>query len=107
MLQATSLAAEAAALPQPWQSAIISQMGRANVKLLRMGGEGIPEEVHEEFAELLVVIDGQMALEVDGQTVVLKSGDYFVIPPGKPHRVLPGSNGTLLLVDADSALPGQ
>ncbi|MBD8162889.1 cupin domain-containing protein [Erwinia persicina] len=72
-----------------------------------MGKEGIPEEVHEHFAELLVVIEGQMTLEIDRQAVVLKSGDYVVIPPGSPHRVLPGSSGTLLLVDAEAPLPGQ
>lgn len=107
MFQATSLFTGAAALPDVWRSAIISKIGQTNVKLIRMGGEGIPDEVHEHFAELLVVIEGQMDLDVDGQRVVLKSGDYFVIPPGSPHRVLPGSSGILLLVDADEALPGE
>jgi len=107
MFQAVSLLTGAAALPDVWRSTIISKIGQANVKLIRMGGEGIPDEVHEHFSELLVVIDGQMDLEVDGQVVALKSGDYFVIPPGSPHRVLPGSSGTLLLVDADEALPGE
>ncbi|WP_455820780.1 cupin domain-containing protein [Pseudomonas cerasi] len=107
MYHAASLLTGAAALPDEWRSVIISQIGQANVKLIRMGGEGIPDEVHEHFAELLVVIDGQMDLAVDGQVVALKSGDYFVIPPGSPHRVLPGSSGTLLLVDADEALPGE
>ncbi|WP_245006690.1 cupin domain-containing protein [Erwinia persicina] len=107
MLKATSLLTGAAALPHTWRSVILSQIGQANVKLIRMGKEGIPEEVHEHFAELLVVIEGQMTLEIDGQGVVLKNGDYFVIPPGSPHRVLPGSRGTLLLVDAEAPLPGQ
>ncbi|WP_342214462.1 cupin domain-containing protein [Erwinia persicina] len=107
MLKATSLLTGAAALPQAWQSVILSRIGQANVKLIRMGKEGIPEEVHEHFAELLVVIEGLMTLEIDRQAVVLKSGDYIVIPPGSPHRVLPGSSGTLLLVDAEAPLPGQ
>ncbi|MEN5016425.1 cupin domain-containing protein [Erwinia sp. Eh17-17] len=107
MLKATSLLSGALSLPQAWQSAIICQTGQANVKLIRMSEEGIPDEVHEDFAELLVVIDGQMTLKIDGQHVPLKSGDYFVIPPGSTHRVLPGSRGTLLLVDADPPLPGQ
>lgn len=107
MFQAASLLTDAAALPDVWRSAIISKIGQANVKLIRMGGAGIADEVHEHFAELLVVIDGQMELEVDGQVLALKSGDYYVIPPGSPHRVLPGSSGTLLLVDADEASPGE
>ncbi|QGU88495.1 cupin domain-containing protein [Erwinia sorbitola] len=107
VLQATSLLTSAAALPQMWQSAIISKTGQANIKLIRMGGDGIPEEVHKGFSELLVVIAGQMELEIAGEIVALKSGEYIVIPPGSPHRVLPGSSGTLLLVDADEALPGQ
>ena len=91
----------AQAFPEVWQSRRLGEVGNAAIKLIKMGGEGIPDEYHSEFDELLVVIDGEMELIVDEQVIVLKTGDYYLIPRGAVHRVSPGSYGSLLLVDAD------
>ncbi|TCW08615.1 mannose-6-phosphate isomerase-like protein (cupin superfamily) [Raoultella sp. BIGb0138] len=94
-----SLAKIALELPEVWQSLILGKVGGANIKLIKMGGPGIPDESHADFDELLVVIEGEMALIVDGQAVILKAGDFYLIPKGASHRVPPGSHGTLLLID--------
>lgn len=88
-------------LPDAWVSHQLGKVGHAAIKLIKMGGQGIADEYHLEFDELLVVIDGEMELVIDGQGVILKTGDYYLIPRGAVHRVSPGSHGTLLLVDAD------
>ena len=64
---------------------------------------GIPPEVHAEFDEALLVVDGRMELEVDGRVIELEAGDFYVVPAGMSHRVLPGSRGTLFLIDAEPA----
>lgn len=94
----TTLAAD---LPAVWRSTVLGSVGNANIKLIKMGGEGIPEESHAEFDELLVVIEGEMQLIVGERTLFLNAGDYYLIPAGAPHRVPPGSYGTLLLVDRE------
>lgn len=66
-----------------------------------MGGEGIPDEFHTGFEELLVVIEGQMTLVMDDKTFLLEAGDYYLVPKEAVHGVLPGSHGTLLLIDAE------
>ncbi|MCS3430011.1 cupin domain-containing protein [Klebsiella sp. BIGb0407] len=91
----------AQAFPEVWQSRRLGEVGNAAIKLIKMGGEGIPDEHHAEFDELLVVIEGEMELVIDEHAVQLKTGDYYLIPRGAIHRVSPGSHGTLLLVDAD------
>ncbi|KGQ06090.1 hypothetical protein BBAD15_g8600 [Beauveria bassiana D1-5] len=58
-----------------------------------MGGEGIPNESHAGFEELLVVIEGQMTLVVNETTFLLEAGDYYLVPKEAVHRVLPGSHG--------------
>ncbi|QXH33675.1 cupin domain-containing protein [Pseudomonas muyukensis] len=65
-----------------------------------MDVQGTPYEVHSEFDEALVLIDGQMHLEVEGEVIAMGAGDLHIVPAGKQHRVLEGSHGTLLLVDA-------
>ena len=90
-------------IPEVWRSRRLAVVGNASIKLIRMGGEGIPDECHPEFDELLVVIEGEMELVVDQQVVRLKTGDYYAIPRGAIHRVSAASYGTLLLVDTDIA----
>lgn len=103
-MHAKSLVNEASALPDAWRSRIIGAIGRANIKLIRMDNHGIPEERHDDFAEALILIEGWLQLDIEGRLIDMNSGDYYVIPPGKTHRVLPGSYGTLLLVDAQSTI---
>ncbi|WP_246856798.1 cupin domain-containing protein [Brenneria corticis] len=103
-MRAKSLTLEASSLPETWKSRILGVIGQANIKLIRMDKGGIPAERHDDFAEALILIEGNLQLDVEGQLIEMKSGDYYLIPRGKTHRVLPGSDGTLLLIDAQSAL---
>ncbi|KQQ49301.1 cupin domain-containing protein [Pseudomonas syringae] len=97
---ARNLVEEAALLPDAWRSRILGTTGGANLKVIRMDANGIPYETHNEFDEALLLIDGQMSLEVEGEVIVMRAGDFHVVPAGKQHRVLKGSYGTLFLVDA-------
>ena len=96
-----SLTTLAGALSDVWRSRLLGQVGQANIKLIKMGGEGIPNECHAKFEELLVVIEGQMTLVVDDKIFTLEAGDYYLIPRKAIHCVLPGSHGTLLLIDEE------
>jgi quercetin dioxygenase-like cupin family protein len=97
---AMNLVEEAALLPQAWRSRILGTTGGANLKVIRMDANGIPYESHCEFDEALLLIDGQMSLEIEGEVIEMRAGDFHVVPAGKKHRVLKGSYGTLFLVDA-------
>lgn len=97
---ARNLVEEAALLPDAWRSRILGTTGGANLKVIRMDTNGIPYETHSEFNEALLLVDGQMSLEVEGDVIVMRAGDLHVVPAGKRHRVLQGSYGTLFLVDA-------
>jgi len=95
-----NLIEEAALLPNAWQSRILGTTGGANLKVIRMDEKGIPYEAHSEFDEALLLIDGQMSLEIEGEVISMRPGDFHVVPAGKRHRVLKGSYGTLFLVVA-------
>lgn len=86
-------------LPEVWRSHILGTVGNANIKVIKMGGEGIPPEVHADFDELLLVLDGELPLVVDGLQFTLKAGEYYFVPKGAWHSVPAGSFGVLLLVD--------
>ncbi|UCJ15769.1 cupin domain-containing protein [Pseudomonas sp. MM211] len=92
---------EAKKLPQAWRSRILGSTAGANLKLIRMDGAGIPYESHSEFDEALLVLEGEMQLELEGEVIHMKSGDFHIVPAGKQHKVLQGSFGILFLVDAE------
>ncbi|HEX2510205.1 MAG TPA: cupin domain-containing protein [Microvirga sp.] len=96
-----NLVKEASALPDAWRSRILGRTGGANLKVIRMDEAGIPFESHAEFDEALLVIEGEMQLEIEGEIVRMQAGDFYIVPAGKSHKVLPGSHGTLFLVDAE------
>ncbi|HJW54096.1 MAG TPA: cupin domain-containing protein [Burkholderiaceae bacterium] len=63
-----------------------------------MDEQSYPAEVHE-FDEALLVLEGQMSLEIDGEVIPVRTGEVFIVPAGIPHAVVQGSTGTLVIVD--------
>ncbi|MFI5979864.1 cupin domain-containing protein [Streptomyces sp. NPDC051555] len=89
-------------LPDAWSSRVVGEVGTACVKVLRM--DELPVEVERhEGPEALLVLDGHLALEVDGRTVTVAPGEVYVVPAGTPHAVRPGSRGTLVIVETRAA----
>ncbi|MBH2958501.1 cupin domain-containing protein [Serratia marcescens] len=87
---------QAAELPEAWRSSVLGRVGAANIKVLRMDARSIADEVHD-YSEGLLVISGR--LQVAGEEVVVRAGQLYQAAAGVPHRVLPGSEGTLVIVD--------
>ncbi|KQV88620.1 cupin [Massilia sp. Root351] len=55
------------------------------------------QEYVQEQDEWVVLLQGEALLQVDGESVQLKSGDYLFIPSRTPHTVLSVSDGALWL----------
>lgn len=85
-------------LPGAWRSVVAGRAAGANIKVLRMDGQAYPNETHD-VDEALLVLEGQMNLEVHGERIAVQSGELLVVPAGTPHAVAPGSRGTLLIID--------
>ncbi|MFJ4092855.1 cupin domain-containing protein [Kitasatospora sp. NPDC089913] len=96
------LSAAASALPAPWASQLLEQVGTAAVKVLRMDGRPLPVESHDN-AEVLVVLDGRLELLLEGAEVTVGPGELHRIPARAEHAVRPGSRGTLLIVEVPEA----
>lgn len=96
-----NLAEEAEGLPHAWRSKVLGRTAGANIKVIRMDEAGIPTESHADFDEGFLVVEGQMTLEIEGRHVVMKAGDFYMVPAGQAHSVLPGARGVLFLIDAE------
>ena len=98
-LEQFDLNALAHGLPQAWKSQLLSGIGAARMRVLRMDGSAAPDERHT-YPESLLVLDGRLRLTVEGCAVDVGAGQLCVIPAGTTHGVAPGSHGTLLIVEA-------
>ena len=81
-----------------WQSTIVGEVGPARIKVLRMDAQPYEAEVHD-YNEGLMVLDGTLMLEVEAETVVVGAGQMYLALAGTRHAVLPGSHGTLAIID--------
>ncbi|WP_175866885.1 cupin domain-containing protein [Burkholderia contaminans] len=88
----------AAAQPAAWKSTIVGEVGPARIKVLRMDAQAYEAEVHD-YNEGLLVLDGRMMLEVAGETIIVEAGQMYLALAGVRHAVLPGSHGTLAIID--------
>lgn len=93
-------------LPDAWRSRVLGKVGTASVKVLRMDEMPVAEEVHAT-SEALVVLSGRLELGLDGGVMSLSAHDLCVVPAGTPHAVLPGSTGTLLIVEVDNEVDDE
>ncbi|MFI0739539.1 cupin domain-containing protein [Streptomyces sp. NPDC021100] len=94
----TDVTGMSARLPEAWSSVVVGRVEAAQIKVLRMDGRPVPEERHET-AEALLVLDGLLRLAVGGRPVDVGPGALYTVPAGTPHAVLPGSHGTLVIVE--------
>lgn len=56
--------------------------------------------------EWVVLLDGGAQLEVDGERVVLRPGDWVLLPAGTPHRLVHTDAGTRWLAVHAQEEPG-
>ena len=56
------------------------------------------EHYHTEAEEVYVVLEGQGAVRVDGETRTIGPGDVVVIVPGQRHKVWQKGEGDLVLL---------
>ena len=97
-MQHKNLIAAAQALPLAWSSTILAKAAGAQVKVLRMDAAAYPDETHD-FDEALIVLEGQMNLEIGGEIIAVRAGELYLVPAHTPHAVASGSYGSLVIID--------
>ena len=53
-----------------------------------------PKLYDQPHDEAVLLIEGEATLEANGNTIVLKAGDFLHIPAHTPHKVSKTKNGT-------------
>ena len=72
-------------LSEPWLAGIVAQFNDYHIKVVKIHGEYIWHQ-HEDTDELFIVVEGQLTIELRGNSVVVQAGEMFVVPKGVEHK---------------------
>jgi|SRR5579859_1968400 len=76
---------------------VLGERGMANFVSFEPGVLA-PRHVHEE-EQFIVVLEGSLTVDLDGDVRVLRRGDVAVVPAWVPHAAWTGDDGGCLEVD--------
>ncbi|HET6524477.1 cupin domain-containing protein [Sphingopyxis sp.] len=87
--------------PAGWQSLVLGKAGDVQIKLFKVDPGGLQQETHVAWSESLIMIKGEMQVEINGSIHTVRAGEYLNIPAGQSHSICPGGHGHFLLIDPE------
>ncbi len=86
-----------------WNPRIAGKLNGQLVKLVKFKGEFVWHK-HDHEDEMFLVITGQFNMELREETIVLKEGDFIIIPKGTEHKPVAENEVHVMLFEPDSTL---
>lgn len=86
-----------------WNPRIVGELNGQHVKLAKLKGEFVWHS-HEKEDELFLVIDGEFTMEFRDKKVLLKEGEFLIVPKGVEHRPIAEKEVSVLLFEPDTTL---
>src|SRR5712664_2731687 len=106
MTNKASLNEKFAAIHEHSRPKVVAQLNAQEVKLVKFCGV-FPWHHHEQEDEMFLVWRGEMTIEVRDQRMVLKPGEFCVVPHGVEHRTMADPEAEVILFEpAQTRIPG-
>ncbi len=86
-----------------WHPRIVGELNGQHVKLAKLQGEFIWHH-HEAEDELFLVLEGELEMQFRDQSVVLRPGEFLIVPRGVEHRPVAAKEVSLLLFEPAGTL---
>jgi mannose-6-phosphate isomerase-like protein (cupin superfamily) len=78
---------------------IVGELNGQHVKVVRLEGEKVPWHTHDDEDEMFLVVDGVLDIHERTVTVTLNPGEFYIVPRGNEHRVVPRGHVKLILFE--------
>ena len=98
-----------------WSPKVIAEMNDYQFKLVKIEGEFVWHN-HTDTDETFIVIEGEMKIDFEDNTVVLKEGEMYVVPKGVEHKPYAEEECKIMIIeprgvvntgDIEGDLPGS
>jgi len=88
---------------QYWSPKIIGELNGQTVKIAKIMGEFIWHQ-HDDGDELFLVVKGRMMIKLPQQDVILKEGEFFIVPRGVQHKPVAKEETLILMFETHETL---
>lgn len=78
---------------------IVGELNGQHVKVVRCEGDKVPWHTHDNEDELFWVLEGTLDVLEKNKTVTLQAGEFYIVPRGVEHRVVPHGHVRLILFE--------
>ena len=102
-MQKVNLSDSLASFSEHWQPRIVGELNGQHVKVVKLQGEFVWHH-HESEAELFLVLKGTMTIQLRDRDVVLREGEFFIVPRGVEHRPVAEEEAHILLFEPAGTL---
>lgn len=86
-----------------WSPRIAGELNGQHVKLLKLKG-GFIWHKHEQEDEMFLVISGELRMEFREKIVMLKAGEFIIVPNGVEHRPVAEEEVEVMLFEPATTL---
>lgn len=81
-----------------WNPRIVGELNNQHVKVVRVKGE-FDWHHHENEDELFFVVKGELTIRLREKDILLREGEFFIIPRGVEHQPFASEEVHLLLFE--------
>jgi mannose-6-phosphate isomerase-like protein (cupin superfamily) len=92
-----NLSEKAALLTELWSPRVVGEVDDSYVKIAKVKGEFTWHDHQED--EFFLVLDGQLEIQLEGHTVTLNTGEFYVVPKGVSHSPVARETCTVMLFE--------
>jgi mannose-6-phosphate isomerase-like protein (cupin superfamily) len=78
---------------------IVGELNGQYVLVVRVEGEKVPWHTHANEDEMFLVLEGELEILERDRTTVLRDGEFYIVPRGVEHRIVPRGHVRLLLFE--------
>ena len=93
-----NLAEKLALVSNHWDPKVVSDYNDNDVMVVKFKGE-FPFHDHPDTDDFFLVLEGEMIMDLSGESHVVKAGELFVVPKGVVHRPRAESEVKVLLIE--------
>ena len=97
-MQKVNLAEKLGQFTEHWSPRVVADYNGNDVMVVKFQGD-FPFHSHPDTDDFFLVLEGEVALDVEDETFVLKAGELFVVPAGVTHRPRAEEEAKVLLIE--------
>lgn len=97
------LAEKLARITTHWDPKLVAELNGQHVRLVKLLGEFVWHQ-HAAEDELFLVVAGELEMQFRDRSVVVKQGQFIVVPRGTEHRPVAARECSVLLFEPASVV---